>query len=62
MEQLDFFSFVETNVEDGDLSPLLNIPSLRYVGTSDKKHYNYKFTAINELLSQRLENVHRIKR
>lgn len=62
MEQLDFFSFVETNVEDGDLSPLLNLPSLRYVGTSDKKHYNYKFTAINELLSQRLENVHRIKR
>lgn len=55
MDQLDFFSFVETNVEDGDLSPLLQLPKLRYVGTSDKKHYNYKFATINEVLGQRVE-------
>lgn len=52
MDQLDFFSFVETNVEDGDLSPLLRLPKLRYVGTSDKRHYNYKFADINEILHQ----------
>jgi hypothetical protein len=53
MNELDFFSFVETNVEDGDLSPLLALPKLRYAGTMDKKHYNYKFNTINELLTQR---------
>jgi hypothetical protein len=55
MDLLDNFSFVETNVEDGDLSPLLELPKLRYVGTMDKKHYNYKFNAINEILSQRAD-------
>jgi len=53
MDQLDFFSFVETTVEDGDLSLLLQLPKLRYVGTTNKKHYNYTFEAINEILSQR---------
>jgi|GEM_PF-2961824 hypothetical protein len=62
MEQLDFSLFVEINVEGSDLSPLLNAPSLRYLGKSDKKHYKSKFMAINELLSQRLGNDHRIER
>ncbi len=55
MDRLDSFSFVETTVEDGDLSPLLELPQLQYVGTMDKKHYNYKFDAINKLLKQRAE-------
>lgn len=53
MDQLDFFSFVKTNVEDGDLSRLLEVPRLRYVGSMDKKHYNFKLAAIDELLGQR---------
>jgi protein phosphatase 1 regulatory subunit 7 len=53
MNRLDFFSFVETNVEDGDLSPLLDLPRLQYVGTMDKKHYNYKFAKLNEILDER---------
>ncbi|MCO6455204.1 MAG: hypothetical protein J5I93_07880 [Pirellulaceae bacterium] len=53
MNRLDQFSFVETNVEDGDLSPLLELPRLRYAGTMDKKHYNYKFAKLNELLDER---------
>ncbi len=53
MDYLDSFSFVNTNVEDGDLSPLLNLPKLRYVGTMDKRHHNYKFEQLNELLRQR---------
>lgn len=53
MNRLDLFSFVETNVEDGDLSPLLELPMLRHVGTMDKKHYNYKFESINKLLDER---------
>jgi hypothetical protein len=53
MNDLDFFSFVETNVEDGDLSPLRDLPKLSYVGTLDKRHYNYTFDELNELLRQR---------
>lgn len=51
-EWLDFFSFVETNVENGDLSPLLKLPKLQYVGTIDKKHYNIRCDALNEMLRQ----------
>lgn len=59
LDYLDQFSFVETNVEDGDLSPLLLLPKLRYAGTMDKKHYNYKCDALNQLLSQRFESESR---
>jgi protein phosphatase 1 regulatory subunit 7 len=53
MNRLDMFTFVETNVEDGDLSPLLDLPALQSAHAMDKKHYNYKFRALNELLNQR---------
>ena len=53
MKHLDFISFVETNVADGDLSPLLELPLLEYVGTMDKRRYNYKMNALNELLAKR---------
>jgi hypothetical protein len=53
MNHLDFFSFVETLVEDGDLSPLLNLPKLEYAGTMDKRTYNYKSEALNKLLAER---------
>lgn len=53
LNYLDSFSFVETLVEDGDLGPLLQLPKLRYVGTMDKKHHNYKCDALNQMLSQR---------
>ncbi|MBI3946073.1 MAG: leucine-rich repeat domain-containing protein [Armatimonadetes bacterium] len=53
MDSLDFFSFVQTDVQDGDLSPLLSLPRLAYVGTMDKRHYNYKCDRLNELLQGR---------
>lgn len=53
LDRLDFFSFVETNVVDGDLSPLLELPRLRYVGTLDKRHYSIKCDALNRILDQR---------
>ncbi len=49
---LDFFSFVDTNVVDGDLSPLLRLPRLEYVGTFDKKHYNLKSATLMETLAK----------
>jgi hypothetical protein len=53
MKRLDFFAFVDTDVADGNLAPLLGLPELRYVGTADRRHYNYKMAALNELLAQR---------
>lgn len=53
MNELDLFTFVETNVDDGNLTPLLSLPKLRDVGTMDKRHYNYKCNALNELLAQK---------
>jgi len=53
MIRLDMFSFVDTNVVGGDLSPLLDLPKLRYAGTLDKRHYNYKGAALNEILEAR---------
>ena len=53
LQRLDFFSFMETNVVDGDLSPLLRLPCLRYVGTFEKRHYNMTSGAVMEALSKR---------
>lgn len=38
---LEFFSFVGTDVIDGDLSPLLR---LGYVGFIDRRHYSHKYS------------------
>jgi hypothetical protein len=54
LSRLDFFSFVGTNVADGDLSPLLQLPELRYVGTLDKRHYSHRSDDLNKLLKGRL--------
>ena len=43
LDRLDFFSFVGTNVEDGDLLPSLGVS---YVGFDDRKHYNLKFKGL----------------
>lgn len=53
--RLEFFSFVDTEVASGDLDPLLTVPRLRYVGTLDKRHYNHKCAALNEILAARHE-------
>jgi hypothetical protein len=54
LNELDFFAFVDTNVASNDLSPLLDLPKLQYVGTMNKRAYNYTMDALNELLSRRL--------
>lgn len=53
LNRLDLFTFVETDVADGDLTPLLGLPRLRSVGTLDKRHYNMKCDALNETLARR---------
>lgn len=45
LKELNFFSFVNTNVVDGDISPAIG---LGYVGFNDKKHYSHKSEAFNK--------------
>lgn len=50
---LEEFVFMDTKLPDGDLSPLLDLPSLRYVGIFDKKHFSHKKDEINALLASK---------
>lgn len=36
------FRFVDTNVLDGNLKPIIDHPTIRTVGFLNRKHYNYK--------------------
>lgn len=46
MQSLKFFSFVGTDVKDGDLLPLVE-RRLDYAGFDDKKHYSHKMKEVN---------------
>ncbi|WP_052455858.1 hypothetical protein [Bhargavaea cecembensis] len=48
--KLEKFIFVDTNVLDGDMTPLLEHPSLQYAGYMDKRHYNIKSDEMERLL------------
>ena len=47
------FRFVDTNILDGDLMPILEHPSLQSVGFLNKRHYNYTSEQIDESLHYR---------
>jgi hypothetical protein len=46
LQNLKFFSFVGTDVKDGDLLPLIK-RRLEYAGFDNKKHYSHKMEEIN---------------
>ena len=47
------FRFVDTNVLDGDLSPILDHPTIRSVGFLNKRHYNIKGDKMDALLNDK---------
>jgi len=47
------FRFVDTNVLDGDLTPILDHPTIQSVGYLNKRHYNIKDTKMDELLKEK---------
>lgn len=49
MPHIERFSFVDTNIEDGDLSPCLKLQS---VGFTDKKHYSHKYQEVQRILKK----------
>jgi hypothetical protein len=53
LQRLEFISIVETDLASGDLTPLLKLPELRYVGSMDKKHYKPRIDDFNEQLNAR---------
>lgn len=55
MPRLLDFRFVGTNVVDGDLTPLMDHPSLVSVGFMDKRHYNLRRKEVEAHLAGRAE-------
>ncbi len=53
MPNLKSFAFADTNVLDGDLSPLFNLES---VGFLNKRHYSHTDLEVKEIISKRKVN------
>lgn len=51
--KLETFIFMETNILDGDLTPILEHPTITYVGIVNKRHYNIKREKLKELLAEK---------
>ncbi|CAH1203849.1 hypothetical protein PAECIP111891_02447 [Paenibacillus allorhizoplanae] len=47
------FRFVDTNVSDGDLTPIIEHPTIRSVGFLNKRHYNVSEEEIGTILIQK---------
>jgi hypothetical protein len=47
------FRFVDTNVLDGNLTPILNHPTIRVAGFLNKRHYNFSNKEIKEKLDKK---------
>ncbi|HEY4323634.1 MAG TPA: hypothetical protein VGN20_06600 [Mucilaginibacter sp.] len=50
------FRFVDTNILDGDLTPIIDHPSLKSVGFFNKRHYNNTTEKINAILESKLKD------
>lgn len=57
MPNLLDFRFVNTNVLDGDLTPLMNHPNLVNAGFLDKRHYNLKSVDVKSRFRERDEKA-----
>lgn len=53
------FRFVDTNVLDGDLSPIIEHPALRSVGFLNKRHYNYTDKGIDAILKAKSDTEYK---
>lgn len=49
---LEFFSFVQTDVLDNQLGPLLRHPTLKRVGFTDSKRFSHSMDEVNALLER----------
>ena len=50
------FRFVDTNILDGNLKPIIEHPTIRTVGFLNKKHYNFKDDKLKLELEKKFDN------
>jgi hypothetical protein len=53
------FRFVDTDILDGNLKPILEHPTIRTVGLLNKKHYNYKDEKLKLELEKKFDSVYK---
>lgn len=53
---LEDFRFVNTNIIDGNLKPILEHPTIKRVGFFNKRHYNIKDDEMDKLLEGKFKN------
>ncbi|RZJ98830.1 MAG: hypothetical protein EOO46_23910 [Flavobacterium sp.] len=53
------FRFVNTNIVDGNLKPILEHSIIRTVGFLNKKHYNYKDEKLKLELGKKFDNEYK---
>lgn len=51
--ELEGFGFFGTKYPEGDMTPLLSLPKLTFVGMSDKRHHSHKNDDLNALLAMK---------
>lgn len=54
------FRFVNTNILDGNLQPILDHPTIRSAGFLNKRHYNYKNEKIDSILDDKFADDNKI--
>ena len=53
--KLEDFRFVNTNILDGNLKPILKHPTIKSVGFLNKRHYNIKDIEMEKLLTEKFK-------
>jgi len=53
--KLQDFRFVNTNILDGNLKPILKHPTIKSVGFMNKRHYNIKDIEMEKLLTEKFK-------
>ena len=55
--KLEDFRFVNTNILDGNLGPILEHPTIKSVGFLNKRHYNIKDIEMEKLLNKKYKLI-----
>jgi hypothetical protein len=53
LTKLEALSLYGVNIEDGDLSYVLKLPVLKYFGADNRKHYQPKFSVIEDVVKSK---------
>jgi len=54
LKKLETIGFMDVVIEDGDLSSLVDLNQLRFVGVTNKKHYSHTESELKKLVAKRM--------